>query len=180
MARRSQLTDDEIVARARPVFVERGEGARTRQIAAAVGLTWGAITRRFGSKRALMERALAPPEHGLGCSDIARPGPADLHGLLQRLHAYLGELWPRRLQNRPAAAAAGAGQEPEPLLQQLAALLAEQARRRVIRSDLSPDLLARLLLALATGDVVRRFAARQTPSAADPAFSDGVVRLLSA
>jgi AcrR family transcriptional regulator len=62
MTRRPTLTDDEILRRARAVFVERGYGARTRQIAAAVGLTWGAIVLRFRDKRQLFLQATARPE----------------------------------------------------------------------------------------------------------------------
>ena len=53
MARRRLLTDDEILARVRPIFVERGFSARTRQVAAAAGLTRGAIAMR-------PQRGLAP------------------------------------------------------------------------------------------------------------------------
>ena len=53
MARRRLLSDDEILARVRPIFVERGFSARTRQVAAAAGLTSGAIAMR-------LQRGLAP------------------------------------------------------------------------------------------------------------------------
>ena len=55
MGRRKTLADQDILRRARPVFLNRGFDARTRDVAAAVGLTWGAIAFQFGSKRALFE-----------------------------------------------------------------------------------------------------------------------------
>jgi AcrR family transcriptional regulator len=62
MARRPFLSDEEILTRARSVFVERGYAASTRQIVAAVGLTWGAIAVRFGSNRGLFTHAMAGPD----------------------------------------------------------------------------------------------------------------------
>jgi AcrR family transcriptional regulator len=59
MGRQQTLADEEILARARPVFLRRGCQATTREIAAAVGLTWGALALRFGSKRRLFELAIA-------------------------------------------------------------------------------------------------------------------------
>ncbi len=52
MSRLPTLSDDEIVRRARAVFVERCYAARTKEIAAAVGLTVldllvGDVARRF-------------------------------------------------------------------------------------------------------------------------------------
>ncbi len=59
MGRRQTLTDQDILARARPVFLHHGLHATTREIAAAVGLTWGALAFRFGNKRRLFEQAMA-------------------------------------------------------------------------------------------------------------------------
>ena len=52
MARTRLLTDEEILARVRPVFLERGFAARTRQVADAAGLTWGRH-RAAGQRRSL-------------------------------------------------------------------------------------------------------------------------------
>ena len=76
MNRRSGLTNDQIVARARAVFVERGYAARTQQIAAAVGLTWGAIALRFGTKQALFTQAMpADPALIDGLVRLLSPSP---------------------------------------------------------------------------------------------------------
>lgn len=186
MPRRSQLTDDEIVARARPVFIERGFAARTQQIAAAVGLTWGAIALRFGTKRALFERTLAAPVHGDEEGDCPQAGggdkadAADLPGQLERLRAHLGERWPQRLQFRLASSTADTRDETQWIAQRVAARLQAHARRGAIRNDIGTDALAQLLIALLTGDVAQRFAAREPAQASDPAFMDGVLRLLCA
>lgn len=62
MAGHPVLSDEEFLARSRSVFVERGYAARSKQIAPAVGLTWGAIACRFGDKRSLFLRAMVAPE----------------------------------------------------------------------------------------------------------------------
>ena len=179
MARRPTLTNEEILARARSVFVERGYGARTRQVAAAVGLTWGAIALRFGSKQALFTQAMAAPAREPGepaCEQRAAP---DLPGLLQRLRTHLWERWPLRLQYRLAATTAGPDDEPERLVRGLAISLEAHARHGSVRSDMNATALAHVVLALLTGDVAQRFVAREETLAAEPAFIGGVVRLLS-
>jgi AcrR family transcriptional regulator len=180
LARPRILSDEEILARARSVFVERGYAARTKQISAAVGLTWGAIALRFGSKRALFAQAMAGPVRGPAELACEQEGRADLPGLLERLRTHLWQRWPLRLQVRLAATAAGPDDEPEGLVHRLAAALEALARKGLIRCDVSAEALARVVLALLTGDVAQRFVARERTLTADPAFIDGVVRLLSA
>jgi AcrR family transcriptional regulator len=178
MARRPFLSDEEILSRARRVFVERGYAASTRQIVAAVGLTWGAIALRFGSKRGLFTQAMAGP---LEPAAWEHEGQADLPGLLERLRSHLWEQWPLRLQYRLAATAAGRpGDEPDGLAARLAAALHAHARHGSLRSDMSVEALARVVLALLTGDVAQRFVERERTLKADPAFIGGVIRLLAA
>jgi hypothetical protein len=147
MARRPVLSDQEILARARSVFGEPGYAARTKQIAAAAGLTWGAIPLRFGSTRAQFAQAMAGPVRWPAEPACEQEGRADLSGLLERLRTHLWQPWSLRLQYRLAAAL---------------------------------EAHARVVLALLTGDVAQRFEARERTLTADPAFIDGVVRLLSA
>lgn len=177
MARRPMLTDEEILARARSVFVERGYAVRTQQIAAAVGLTWGAIAFRFGDKRALFTHAMRGP---VCCPvDLEREhaGREDLPGLLERLRHRFRERWPLRLQVRLATATAD--QEPDEPLEGLTAALEAQACRGSVRTDLSAKALAQVVLALLVGDAAQRFVARDATATSDPAFIEGVVRLLS-
>ena len=60
MVRPSRHSDEEILAVAREVFFEQGPGASLSAIAARLGLSQPALSQRFGSKRALMVRALSP------------------------------------------------------------------------------------------------------------------------
>jgi AcrR family transcriptional regulator len=177
MSRPSTLSDEEIVARAKAVFVERGYAARTKQIAAAVGLTWGAIAQRFGGKRSLFTRAMAKPVHLSDQTDCEQKGWADLPGLLERLRDHLWECWPLRLQVRLAAQASN--EEPDAMEQKLAEVLEAHARRGSVRTDISPSALAQMVLALITGDVAQRFVPRERTLTESPALIDSMVRLLS-
>lgn len=178
MSRRALLNDDEIVARARTVFVDRGYAARTQQIAAAVGLTWGAIALRFGNKDALFARAMAGPDEP-ACP--AGDGP-DLPGLLERLRAYLWERWPRRLQLRLAPGAARTARpadEVDGLVRWLASAMGAYAQQGSIRSDIEPETLARVVVALFIGDAARGFVAGERAPKAGRALSDSVLHLLT-
>ena len=178
MARRPLLSDEEILARARNVFLERGYAARTKQIAAAVGLTWAAIANRLGDKRSLFVRAMAGPK----CGDeprFERAGGTDLPGLLERVRSDLWARWPLRLQYRLSAVASGPDDEAEDLVSRLAADFELCARQGVLRTDMSPELLTRAAVAMLTGDVAQRFVARERTLAADPTFIGAVAGLLS-
>jgi AcrR family transcriptional regulator len=177
MARRLFLSDEEILTRARSVFVERGYAASTRQIVAAVGLTWGAIALRFGSKRGLFTRALARADVPAWTPE----GAADLAGLLEGLRSHLWEQWPRRLQYRLAAMAADRPDaEPDGLVHRLAAALEAHAHHGSVRSDMNASTLARVVLALLTGNVAQCFVEREQPFTADPVLIGAVLRLLAA
>src|SRR6185369_4752881 len=176
----SAFTDEEILDRARSVFLELGYAARTRQIASAVGLTWGAIALRFGDKRSLFQRAMAGPDHGTGEPGCRQGRGADLEGLLAWARTLLWERWPLRLQYRLGTMTAGPDDELEGFVHSLAADLEPHARDGTLRSDLGVEMLARLVVTLLTGDVAQRVIARERTLAADPALIDGAVCLLSA
>lgn len=176
MTRRAHLTDDEIVARARSVFVDRGYAARTQQIAAAVGLTWGAIALRFGNKDALFACAMAGPDvpagpHGGSASDLP--------SLLERLRGYLWQRWPRRLQLRLAPRTARLADEVDGLVRWLAPAMGANAQSGSIRSDIEPETLARVVVALFIGDAAHGFVAGERAPKVDRALSDSVLRLLT-
>jgi AcrR family transcriptional regulator len=180
MNRRPVFTDEEILDRARAVFLERGYAARTKQVASAVGLTWGAIALRFGDKQSLFRRAMAGPQGGASEPQCGQErSGTDLEGLLARVRVLLWERWPLRLQYRLATLTAGSDDELEGLVHGLAADLQPHARDGTLRCDLGIETLARLAVALLTGDVAQRFVARERTLAADPALIHGVVRLLS-
>ena len=214
MARPPLLTNEQILARARPVFRDHGYTAGTKEIAAAVGLTWGAIALRFGDKETLFRQA-TDMRASVPAFDRKLDGAAGLPGLLQELLAHLWETWPLRLQCRAAAAipaipdehpqgradgpprpprgdpprpprgnekswgGPAPSLEPRSLALSLASALGALAARGAIRRDMSPRVLAELVLSLATGEVVQRFVARERALVPNPAFINGVSRLLA-
>ena len=179
MSRRPTLSNEEILRRARSVFVERGYSARTKQIAAAVGLTWGAIALRFTDKRGLFRQAMGGPIVGPGDVDCQQAAGADLPGLLERLRLYLWEQWPLHLQYRMAMPTADQDGEPGRLVDWLAGTLEAHARDGAVRSDMSGHALAQIVLALLVGDVAQRFVARETALNGDRTFIERVMFLVS-
>jgi hypothetical protein len=116
------------------------------------------------------------PDSGTG--ERGQGSGTDLEGLLAWVRNLLWERWPLRLQYRLATPTAACDDELEGLVHGLATDL--QPHARTLRSDLGIETLARLAVALLTGDVAQRFIARERTLAADPALIDGVVCLLSA
>ena len=178
MARPPLLTNEQILARARPVFRDRGYAAGTKEIAAAVGLTWGAIALRFGDKETLFRQAMDPRANAR-VLHRKLDGAAGLPGLLQDLLAHLWETWPLRLQSRIAPARPAIPDEPQTLAQDLESAFGTLAAQGEIRRDMSPQALAELVLSIATGEVVQRFLARERVLVPNPAFVNGVSRLLA-
>ncbi len=62
MARPRTISDEDMLAAARAVFLEQGAGASTALIADRIGVSQAALFKRFGTKRDLMVAALAPPK----------------------------------------------------------------------------------------------------------------------
>lgn len=60
MARPKQISDEEILAHARDLFIEFGAGVSTTVIAARCGVSQAALFKRFGTKDELMILSLAP------------------------------------------------------------------------------------------------------------------------
>ncbi len=88
MSRPQTRTDDEILAAARTIYLERGPTAPMSAIAAAVGLSQPALSHRFGSRDALLVRALVPTSVPGWLQRLAEPIPDhDARGQLQRLAA---------------------------------------------------------------------------------------------
>lgn len=172
MARTATLSDEEILRRARAVFALRGYAARTREVAAAVGLTWGAIVRRFQDKRSLFDQAMAPPS-----AAAVEHQETALPALLERLHEQLSRHWPLQLHRRLAVVANVDGRSA--LREQLARALCARAGHGEVRNDLSPAVLAGQVLDLLTGDIAQRFVEGRLDTAPDPFFIDRLLRLLS-
>jgi AcrR family transcriptional regulator len=180
MGRPLVVSDEEVLARARAVFLEHGYAATTLRVASAVGISWGAIARRFVSKRALFTRALKSPAGAADEAAFRQDGAEDLPTLLERLTAELWERWPRHLQYRLATPCEETDSESAVFLGQLTAAIGAQARIGRIRADLAEHELARIVFTLLTGDVAQRFMAREQTLSVDRGFIEGVVSLLSA
>ena len=181
MGRPKTLTDEEILRRARPVFLSRGLEARTRDVAAAVGLTWGAIALRFRSKRALFEHAM---EHRSVC--FAEPptevaGDADLRAPLRRLRSELAVQWPMHLQLTLSSTATYlCNDRSDGLVRWLTSMLHRRADRGAVRADLPPQKLAALLLAALIGDAAERFVRCQRGDPPDDTLVETMPHLLDA
>jgi len=177
MARPQRLTEEQIMSRARPVFLDRGYGVSTAQIAKAVGLTWGAIAFRFGSKEALFRRVMDPPANATRPEWTTDSG-AELPELLASLRTYLWELWPLHLQSRLAATTPKFDDEPRRFIEGLASVLESLMQDGSVRRDMEPAALAELVLTLVTGEILQRFIAKARTLPEDASFIDGVVQLL--
>ena len=165
------------MARTRPVFLDRGYGVSTAQIAKAVGLTWGAIAFRFGSKEALFRRVMDPQANAPKPQWTAE-SVAELPELLASLRTHLWELWPLHLQARLAATAPKFDDEPQAFLRGLASVLESLMQQGSVRRDMEPLALAELVLTLVTGEILQRFIARTQALPEDASFIAGVIRLL--
>lgn len=176
MGRHRLLSDEEIIRRARAIFVERGYRACTRDVAAAVGLSWPALVLRFGGKWELFRRAMVEPIRAPAAFAFPAQG-TELREQLEQLHALLLEQWPMRLQYRLAASSAE-HDDTDRLLDGLGAVLQAQARRGAIRSDMPAPSLARLVLALLVGAVAQRFMRCGAAGGEDRTLVDEVVHLL--
>jgi AcrR family transcriptional regulator len=64
MVRPRQFTDRELLETARLLFLEHGPGLSTTVIAKAAGVSQATLFKRFGTKKALMIRALIPDQDG--------------------------------------------------------------------------------------------------------------------
>jgi AcrR family transcriptional regulator len=179
MSRSPVLSNEEVLRRARAVFVEWGYGAKTHQISVAVGLTWGAIALRFGSKGQLFREAMAGPIFEPGITGSGPAAGEDLAGLLERLRAHLWERWPQRLQVRLATRSPDPEGASDGLPDRLAATLEAHARHGAVRTDLPAKALAEVVLALLVGDVAQRFISREPAPTHDRAFIDRVLCLLA-
>jgi len=96
MGRRRQVSDREISAAAREVFLDRGPKAPVAMVAKKLGVSTATLFQRTGSKQQLMLMALQP--EGTVITELERgvqPGVAVLEQLSQvliELNEYLGTI----------------------------------------------------------------------------------------
>lgn len=98
MTRSKTVTDEEILASARSLFLEVGIKASTRKIAKAAGISEAIIFQRFDTKEALFFAAMVPPEARLEKIFRVRPGenhvPENLESISLQIVDYFREVMP--------------------------------------------------------------------------------------
>jgi AcrR family transcriptional regulator len=125
MGRRRQVSDLEISAAAREVFLHSGPKAPVAMVAKKLGVSTAALFQRTGSKQRLMLMALQPAgtftelDRGLK-PDV--PARTQLHQILVALNEYLGSVISASITLRAAQIAS---QLPEPTPYRLRQLLAQ-------------------------------------------------------
>lgn len=82
MGRRKLIEDDELLAVAREVFVEKGLAAPTKEIARRAGISEAVVYQRYPTKTHLFFAAMVPP--GLSVDDLVAALPDDL-GVVEQL-----------------------------------------------------------------------------------------------
>jgi len=88
MGRRKLIEDDELLAVAREVFVEKGIAASTREIARRAGISEAVIYQRLATKAHLFFAAMVPP--ALNVEDLLAAPANDLSALEQLERIVLG------------------------------------------------------------------------------------------
>jgi len=99
MSRPRRITDDQILATMRAKVLEHGPSVSLDVVAAELGVTGPALLHRFGSRQALLLKALLPPEGApwmveLEAGPDDRPFAEQLEALVQRVSAHFAEIAP--------------------------------------------------------------------------------------
>jgi AcrR family transcriptional regulator len=126
MGRRRQVSDREISAAAREVFLDQGPKAPVAMVAKKLGVSTATLFQRTGSKQQLMLMALQP--EGTPITELVRgvqpgvPVREQLHQVLIELNEYLGTIIGGSITLRAAGIEA---ELPEPTPQRLRLLLTQ-------------------------------------------------------
>jgi AcrR family transcriptional regulator len=98
MPRRKTITDKEILAVARSLFLKQGAKASTRTLAKTVGISEAVIFQRFSTKEDLFFAAMVPPEAQLEAIFSVQPGEEQVIANLQlvslQIVSYFREVMP--------------------------------------------------------------------------------------
>ena len=99
MPRPRLVTDDQILAAMRRGVIARGAHVPLEAVADELSVSVPALLKRFGTRRALMLAALAPPERPDWIEAVLRgpdhrPVETQLHEMFTRILDYLGEVVP--------------------------------------------------------------------------------------
>ncbi|NJP12146.1 MAG: TetR/AcrR family transcriptional regulator [Leptolyngbyaceae cyanobacterium RU_5_1] len=98
MPRNKTISDADILAAARSLFLQEGAKASTRTLAKTVGISEAVIFQRFGTKENLFFAAMVPPEAQLEAIFSVQPGEnqvtANLELISVQIVAYFREVMP--------------------------------------------------------------------------------------
>jgi AcrR family transcriptional regulator len=98
MPRNKTITDEEILAAARSLFLKEGAKASTRKLAKTVGISEAVIFQRFNTKEDLFFTAMVPPEAQLEAIFKIQPGEkqviANLKSISLQIVFYFREVMP--------------------------------------------------------------------------------------
>jgi AcrR family transcriptional regulator len=98
MPRNKTITDDEILAVARALFLKEGAKASTRTLAKLAGISEAVIFQRFGTKEDLFFAAMVPPKAQLEVMFSVQPGKkqvkTNLKSISLQIIAYFREVMP--------------------------------------------------------------------------------------
>lgn len=99
MARPRLISDEQILATMRACVLEHGPRVSLDVVAGQLGVTPPALLKRFGSRQALLLKALRPPERPALVDQLAvapdgRPLAEQLEGLLGHVWDFMAEMLP--------------------------------------------------------------------------------------
>jgi AcrR family transcriptional regulator len=190
MSRPRQTSDDQLLQAARECFLQHGAAVSTTVIANHVGVSQAVLFQRFGTKEALLLRALLPGQ--IPWVDRLEEGP-DARPLLTQLreHAHAIFAWFKGVAPHIAVLRASGvdlsklceqGEEPAPVrgLKALTRWI-ERAQREGRTSTLDPASAAELLLGALHSRVFLRHLCSKMPAEApggDTLYVDMVVEVL--
>jgi len=152
MVRPTTIRDDDIIAAARSVFLERGAAATTAEVASRAGVSEGSIFKRFKSKAKLFMAAMQTGDPPFVVSLEARVGkgtvPEQLEQLTRDMYAFLRIALPIILMAQSVGLSASELGKPNTppvrVIKRVAAYIEAETRLgRIRRTD--PEVVARLL-----------------------------------
>jgi len=161
MPRPAKIKDEEILAAARAVFLEKGIRATTAEVARRAGIAEGSVFNRFPTKAALFQAAMRPDleEPAWGQLLLERAGQGDVVENLVEIGSqvleFLRQIVPIMMMSWSNPHNDGGflppplrGNNPPPLvaMRRLVAFFDTEIRSGRIRSGSDPELMARVFL----------------------------------
>lgn len=153
MARPPKITNDEILAAARQVFLAQGMGASTLEIAELAGISEASIFKRFGTKQALFLAAIGITDTPTWLKAMSGKAPtanikAELTEICREMLAFYLEVLPRVMMMMAPGSLPPLMQSPPPPIRDsrvLAAFLARAIDLGYLRAG-DPQTIAHMLV----------------------------------